>query len=136
MNGYLQEARDREQRRLREARAKRQVHLRFEYEDLPEYKRLHQAGRARFDAFNEALEYLFAHGGVQLGHLQVKLMNAIRMAALKRMFGDELVDNLDYVKFAHEISEIYEAVMILFPRRSGKTVRIMREVPPQILKET
>lgn len=83
---YLLRAANDEEKRLRDLRKKRMPHLRHEYQDLPEYAELRSDGRRRMEMFDRGLEFLFTHGGVRLGHLQQKLMNAVRMAALKRMY--------------------------------------------------
>ena len=115
---YLQQLRAREALKLAQLRERRPVRRRTEYADLPEFEAMRSTGRARLDKFERALAYLFEHGGVRLGRLQHKLMHAVRMAALKRMFGDELLLHLDYLRARYGIKEIYENVVILFPRHA------------------
>ncbi len=118
---FLHNSANAEDDRLRTLRKKRMPHLRTQYEELPEYIAMHSQARIRLERFDRALEYMFEHGGVRLGHLQHKLMNAVRMCALKRIFGNELLANLDWIRERYGIRDTYNVACILFPRRSGKT---------------
>jgi hypothetical protein len=137
----LEQVAEGELERLQNLRKKRPIHHRYEYEDLEEFKAFLSNGRRRLEKFDRALQYMMTMGKKKLGHLQHKLMRAVRMAAIKKMcafsqsllafhsliekesrFGDDLVNNIDFLKEKYGIRDIYDIVAILFPRRSGKTV--------------
>jgi hypothetical protein len=111
----------REKARLRGWRAARPVLLRTEYAERPEFQAMHHEGRKRLEAFERALEFLYTEGGVKLGYLQVRFMRAIRDACLKRMFGDQLLTNLEWLRETRGVVSLEAAVSIVFPRRVGKT---------------
>lgn len=116
----LTETLDAEEQRLRDVFIERPPHKRFDYEDLPEFQALKSDARAQFDALDRALKVQYK-SGVRLGYLQVRLMETIRTSAVRRIFGNSLVENLDYLRERYGIMEIYDVAVIKFPRRSGKT---------------
>jgi hypothetical protein len=111
----------REKQRLLDVRIERPPHRKFEYEDLPEYKLLSAPGRGRIERLERALAHLFTYGGVRLGHLQVKLLDAVKRALVKRLFESAVIEHADWLKQRYGFTEFYESVGIIFPRRSGKT---------------
>lgn len=91
------------------------------YASLQSKKALESPGRQNLERFERALHFLFSRCGVKLGHLQIKLLHAARISLLRRMYGNDLVNDLDYLRTRFRISRIYENVSIIFPRRVGKT---------------
>ena len=80
-------------------------------------------GRDRLEAFDRGIDYLAKHHSVKLGHIQVVLWNAIRIAGLKVIFGDSLLSNIDFlVGVFGKNFEFNDVVSIRLPRRSGKSV--------------
>lgn len=57
-----------------------------------------KAGRRNLERFERAVQYLFTHGGVRLGYLQHRLLQAARIVLLKRMFGSELETEIEYLR--------------------------------------
>lgn len=108
--------------RLEGLRKRRPIHHKMDYEELPEFAAMKSDGRRRLEAFDRALEYLLTVGGKRLGHLQVKLWKEIRIAAIRKIFGETLTENLDYLREKYGITDIHDCVAIIFPRRSGKTI--------------
>jgi len=92
-----------------------------EYIDLPSLKKLECSGRQRLARFERAANYLFLKCGIQLGHKQELLFEAIRTAYLLNMFGEDLVSNISFLQKKYNLKELFDAVAILFPRREGKT---------------
>lgn len=110
-----------EKKRLEDLRIERPPHLRIEYEDIPAYKQLNSSGRQLLERFDRALQVQFKLGGVRLGYLQVRTMKSIKTSLVKVLFKAQLLGNTNYLLTVHDIKEIFDAVVILFPRRSGKT---------------
>ncbi len=113
-------------RRIKEEgliKSKRNCYRKFQYADLPSYKRLTSSGRENLASFERALSFLFSKkGGIKLGYMQKRLVDAVRIAFLRTMFGDDFVPNLDYLKKRYRIKEMYDVLAILFPRRGGKSM--------------
>jgi hypothetical protein len=109
-----------EEKRLKDVFIERPPHKRFEYEDLPEYQGLRSNARRRFDALDRAYKIQYKNG-VRLGYLQVRLMKVIVTSTVRRIFGNDLVDNLAYLRERYGITDVYDTAVIKYPRRSGKT---------------
>jgi hypothetical protein len=109
-----------EQQRLRGLRARKPVRLRSAYADEPIFQFLRDAGRHRIEQYEKALQLLFTNG-VKLGYLQARFMRVVRVVSLRRMFGETLHQHKAYLLRRFGIKEVFRAVCILFPRRSGKT---------------
>ncbi len=110
-----------EKERLVNLRVERPPHMRIEYEDIPEFKHLKSSGRQLLERFDRGLKFQYTAGGVRLGYLQVRTMKSIKTSLVKILFRAQLLGNTNYLLTVHDIQEIYDAVVILFPRRSGKT---------------
>jgi hypothetical protein len=110
-----------EDERLDALREQRPVRLRYAYEDLPEFRALQSSGRKRLERYEAALQFLFQRRGVKLGHLQHDFRKEVRLAGIKRMFGEELLENYAWLHARFGMASFDQAVCILFPRRSGKT---------------
>ena len=106
---------------LRSVRARRPVHRREDYEDLPEFRAMRENGRQNMERYERALQFLFEHGGVKLGTLQKRFMEAVRRVSLHRMYGEQLLANMAELRERFGIESVERATCILFPRRSGKT---------------
>lgn len=83
--------------------------------------RLRGAGRRNLERFERAVDFLQTVGGVRLGHLQARLLQAGRIIMLRRMFGAEIVNEVEYLRRRFGITKLDSSVAVLFPRRSGKT---------------
>ena len=112
-----------EERRFADADKHAARAVRFKSEHLAEAKQEKRlfAGRRNLERFERAVQFLFTKGGVRLGYLQHRLLQAARIVLLKRMFGSELESEIDYLRTRFGITELHQNVAILFPRRSGKT---------------
>ncbi len=121
LRGFVAQAVDAELARLRGARSRQRLHRREDYAELPEYKAMRQSGRQNLERFERALRFLFEHGGVKLGAYQKRFLNAVRRVSVTRMFGEQLLANMDFLEREFGITSAERAVCILFPRRSGKT---------------
>lgn len=113
---------DEELTRLRQTRQQRHVRPREAYRDLPEYRAMQQSGRQNILRYERALRFLLEHGGVKLGALQKRFLAAVRRVSITRMYGDQLLANMDFLRREFGVESVERAVCILFPRRSGKTV--------------
>lgn len=94
--------------------SKRKCYRKWQYSDLPSYKKLLCSGRMKLESFERASRFLFEQGGVKLGHMQKKLYDVVLIAYLRKMFGEDLVGNLDYLSKKFLIDELNDAVAILF----------------------
>lgn len=103
-------------------KSKNMLKRKSEYQLMDSFKELECSGRIKLARFERATRYLFDKCGVQLGHKQELLFEAILTAYLLNMFGDDLVSNISYLKTKYKLQELFDAVAILFPRREGKTV--------------
>jgi uncharacterized Rmd1/YagE family protein len=108
-------------RRAEERKKKAKVYRCYEYSSLESYKQNTNSGRLRLESFERAFRYLFEHTETRLGHLQKRLIDVITIAILGKIFGDDLVNNLRFLRQKYLIDELNDTVAILFPRRSGKT---------------
>lgn len=98
------------------------VHRKWEYSMLESFQQYKNSGRARLESFCAAFDYWHEHSGMKLGYMQVKLIQTVTVAFLRKMFGDDLLPNLNYISQRFAIDELNDTVAILFPRRSGKTL--------------
>lgn len=98
------------------------VHRKWEYSMLESFQQYQNSGRARLDSFCAAFDYWHEHSGMKLGYMQRRLIQTVTIAFLRKMFGDDLLPNLNYISQRYAIDELNDTVAILFPRRSGKTV--------------
>ncbi len=99
-----------------------QVHRKFEYALLDSFQQYKNSGRARLESFCAAFDYWHEHSGMKLGYMQRRLIQTVTIAFLRKLFGNDLLANLNYISQRYAIDELNDTVAILFPRRSGKTV--------------
>ena len=98
------------------------VTRKYNYNALPTMKEIQSSGRIKLKRFDNGLNYLIAVHGIQIGHMQQKLFDAIRISLFPIMFGDELIRNISYLKRIYDFVESYDMFAGLYPRREGKTV--------------
>lgn len=79
-------------------------------------------GRRRLEALERAEAYFYEHSGIKLGYMQEKMVHEIKIAFLPKMFGDELIVNLNFLCRKFNIETLNTTLGIVFPRRSGKTM--------------
>lgn len=96
---------------------KRRCYRKFEYQDLPSYKKLQNSGRMRLESFERAVRYYFEHSDMKLGYMQKKLIDVFIVAALRKFFENDLISNLKFIANKYLIEELNDAVAILFPVR-------------------
>lgn len=113
---------DDEEAREERVRKRQKVHRSFEYSELESFKRLKSSGRMKLDSLEGAFRYLFENSDLRLGYMQKRLIDEIIVAFLKIMFGDDLVANLKFLSSKFMITQLFDTISVLFPRRSGKTV--------------
>ena len=94
---------------------KRKCYRKFEYGELPTYKKLLNSGRMRLESFERAMRFYFEHSKMKLGYMQKKLVDVFIMAALRKFFQHDLVSNLQFLSRKYAIDELNDAVAILFP---------------------
>ena len=97
--------------------------MKHEYSEKESFKNMTSSGRNRLERYRGAFQYLYSTG-VKLGYMQKKLVDAIGAAFLKTMFGDDLINNLNFLKTAFGVDELFENLSCTFPRRSGKTIAL------------
>lgn len=97
------------------------IYRKHEYDDLPTMNEIKSSGRLKLTRFDNALKYLITCG-VQIGHMQQRLLDAIRITFFPLMFGNELIRNISYLKKKYDLKEIFDMFAGLYPRREGKTV--------------
>lgn len=107
--------------RVSSKRKKAKVYRKYEYEQLPSWKEHTTSGRLLLENFDKATRYLFSVSGLVLGDLQERMFREIRVAMLRKMFKDDLVANLKYLRRHFRIDQLNDTVGIRLPRRSGKT---------------
>lgn len=78
-------------------------------------------GRALLASFDGAFRYLFRHSSIRLGEKQKRLIDVATVAMLGRMFRNDLVANLKWLRRRFLIDALIDTLAVLFPRRSGKT---------------
>ena len=102
----------------KEDEARRQkVYRSYEYQGLESMKAMANSGRKRLESLKGAFRYFFEHGGVKLGDMQKKLIDAITVAFLKNMFADDLVPNLKWLCKEFRITELIDTIAACVPRR-------------------
>ena len=80
------------------------------------------SGRRRLDDYFTALA-IANRGSFEMSERQTEiLVDCYLVASLQRMFGDELVDEIDYVLERFKLRELFEEVIVMMKRRGGKTV--------------
>jgi hypothetical protein len=110
------------ERRFRDADARSAEVPMFKSEvpEMMEQRKSRGAGRRNLERFERAVQFLFK-SGVRLGYLQARLLQAGRIVMLRRMFGSDIVNELDYLRTRFGITKLDSSVAVLFPRRTGKT---------------
>lgn len=98
------------------------VARKFQYSHLDTMKEIQSSGRLKLKRFDSALEYLKTKHGVQIGHKQQSLLDAIRISFFPIMFGEELISNVSFLKKYYGLQDVYDMFAGLYPRREGKTV--------------
>lgn len=104
------------------------VRPREEYEYMDEVQADKQAGRQRVLAWEAArvklLERIAVEMDMRLSSDQVRLLDEIRNALLVKMYGniERVVADLNWIRSTLGVDTVYDAVAIVFPRRSGKTL--------------
>ena len=111
-----------EEQRLEDYEARQLVIPRNEYAQRAEFRALRDVGVQRLDRFDRAVRFLTTTGGVKLGYLQKRFLNAIRLVCLPRMLADSLLANLPLLMERYGVRSIEDTVAIVFPRRAGKTI--------------
>lgn len=98
------------------------IYRKFEFKFLQSMKEIECSGRIKLTNFDLAYQYLTRDCGIQIGHMQENLFNALRTIILPLMFQNDLVSNIQYLKKKLNIREIFNMFAALYPRREGKTV--------------
>lgn len=102
--------------RKKEAEVRNQKVFRsYEYQDLDSFKEMNSSGMLRLESLERALRYLFEHSDLKLGAMQERLVNEIKIAFLKKMFGDDLVANLKFLCEKFSITELFDTMAVLVP---------------------
>ena len=94
---------------------KRRCYRKYEYEDLPIFKKLQNSGRMRLESFERAVRFYFEHSTMKLGYMQKRLVDVFIIAALRKFFQSDLIANLKFLANKYLISELSDAIAILFP---------------------
>lgn len=94
---------------------RQKVYRQFEYTELESYKKLTDSGRIKLENMEAAFRYLFEQSGLRLGYMQKRLIDVIMIAFLRKMFGDQLVANLTYLKKKFMFKDLNDTIAILFP---------------------
>jgi hypothetical protein len=94
---------------------KEKVFRSYQYSEKESFKQLNDSGRERLKRMEGAFEYLFENSGLRLGYMQKRLIEVIKIAFFRKMFGDDLVPNLNFLKKRYLIEELADSVAILFP---------------------
>lgn len=104
--------------RKKEAEVRNQKVFRsYEYQDLDSFKEMNSSGMLRLESLERALRYLFEHSDLKLGAMQERLVNEIKIAFLKKMFGDDLVANLKFLCEKFSITELFDTMSVLVPSK-------------------
>jgi len=117
----------------RRTRAQNQARLLMlpieDYEDLPERRAETQAGRQAlldYEACRQrAAEELERQRRMRADYDQTRLHDAMRNADVKHMYEGRIEDleaDRGWLRNGYQITELYETVIITYPRRSGKTL--------------
>lgn len=81
-----------------------------------------RSGRRCFLDLCQATTDLFVAANLRPGELQLRLLKAMFIAVASRVFREELPANLTWLRAVLDVDELWTAVAIQFPRRSGKSV--------------
>lgn len=108
--------RQEERKKSRDVR-KQKVYRIYEYPQLQSYKDMTSSGMMRLEAMERAERYLFEHSDLRLGSMQVKFINVMKIACLRKIFGDNLLPNMAFLQEKFGIKEMHDTVASLFPRR-------------------
>lgn len=106
---------------LVDKRKKAKVYRKFEYEQLDSYKDHMSNGRRMLESFDRATRYFFSHSSMVLGEYQEKVFRETRIAFLPKMFKDDLVSNLKFLRKHFNVDQLNNTLGVKLPRRSGKT---------------
>ena len=109
------------ERKNQEKKKRATVHRKYKYSSLESYKKYTSSGRMRLERFERAFRYLFENSDTRLGCYQKRLVDVITIALLSKIFQDDLINNLKFLRKKYSIDELNDTVAIIFPRRSGKT---------------
>jgi hypothetical protein len=80
-------------------------------------------GMKNLNALEDAIDCI-ANNGYVIGSEQVKIIRCLVVAGFKVIFGSELVHHLKYLSTKYNMSEVYDSMAVIFPRRQGKTMGI------------
>ena len=64
----------------------------------------------------------------QLSERQMKIVTVFLIAGLRKIFGDEIISELDYLLERFDLQEIYEQIVVMMKRRGGKTVAAVTHI--------
>lgn len=101
---------------------------REDYEYMPEVLQEAQPGRQRLVAWEDCRAKLLAKIAseldMRLSQDQTRLLEEIRNALLIKMYGNvqNVMGDLAWLRANYGVQSAYDAVAIIFPRRSGKTL--------------
>ncbi len=112
-----QKALAQEKLRLQNEKRKQKVHRSYEYKDLESYKEMTQSGLIKLQSLERALRYLLDNSELKLGKMQEELIKQMMIAYLKKMFGDDLVANMKYLRKKFQIKELFDTLGCFVPRR-------------------
>lgn len=104
-----------------EKRKKAKVYRKYEYSSLESYKAHMSSGRRMLESFDRATRYFFSHSSMVLGEYQEQVFRETRIAFLPKMFKDDLVSNLKFLRKQFNIEQLNNTLGVKLPRRSGKT---------------
>lgn len=107
--------------RVSEKRKKAKVYRKYQYSKLDSYKDHMSSGRRMLESFDRATRYFFSHSTMVLGEFQEKVFKATRIAFLPKMFKDDLVSNLKFLRKHFNVDQLNNTIGVKLPRRSGKT---------------
>ena len=111
----LQKAiRQEERRKTRDVR-KQKVYRTYEYPQLQSFKDMTSSGMMRLESMERAERYLFENSDLRLGSMQVKFINVMKIACLKKIFQDDLLPNMAFLQEKFGIKEMHDTVASLFP---------------------
>lgn len=113
----VKKAIEQEERKKQRDIHKQKVYRSYKYGSLESFKRMNNSGRLRLESLENAFRYLFEHSELKLGFMQERLIREITIAYLKNMFKDDLVSNLKFLREKFNITEMFDTISCLFPRR-------------------
>jgi len=106
---------EQQEKRNRDEIRRQKVFRQFEYTELESYKKLTDSGRIKLEHMEAAFRYFFEQSGLRLGYMQKRLIDVIMIAFLRKMFGNDLVANLTYLKKKFMFKDLNDTIAILFP---------------------